>query len=200
MPGVEQPQLEVVLQHVVDGLPVHPGGLHMPTRARPRRRPQPVPLRFQEPSRRGLELPRLPIGFFALAGGDPKAGADGGFMHVVETCAPLDHPLQNPSPSRSQGTSFRVTSPKGASYRFVESSVRALIIGNDSGCPRGSRVTLMYGLQAAPVPSRRRFGNDYTSSFSWLRGGPARRAMRHLFFSATNPYIGAVARWGSSRR
>ena len=96
MPGVKKPQFEVlVLQHVVEGLPVHPRCLH--PHQLYLKGSQPVP-KIQEPSCRGGELPRLLIGFFALAGCDPNAGGYGGFMHI-ETGAAFDYPLQNPSPS-----------------------------------------------------------------------------------------------------
>src|SRR5215207_3357358 len=89
VPGVEKPQLEVVLQHVVDGLPVHSGGFHA-HQPHPKGS-QPVPQQ-QESSSGGGELSDLLVEALALVG-DPHTRSNRGLVHV-EPGTSFDEPVQ----------------------------------------------------------------------------------------------------------
>jgi hypothetical protein len=97
MPGVQQPALEVLFEHVVDRLPVRPRGLHPNQLDLEGGQPVPKP---QEPSCRGVELADLLVRLLVLllSGADPHARGDRGFMHV-ESGTPLNDPFQAPLPS-----------------------------------------------------------------------------------------------------
>jgi hypothetical protein len=90
--GVEKPQLEVVLQHIVDRLPVDACGLH--THQRHLEGSQPIPEQ-QKPSSGGSELPDLLVKTLALVR-DPHARSDRALVHV-EPGASLDDPFHSVS-------------------------------------------------------------------------------------------------------
>ena len=87
--GVEKPQLEIVFEHVVDGLPVDACSLH--THQRHLEGSQPVP-KQQEPSSGGGELPDLLVKALALVG-DPHPRSNRGLVHV-EPGTSFDEPVQ----------------------------------------------------------------------------------------------------------
>src|SRR5829696_7103642 len=117
VPGIEKPQHEVVFQHVVDGLPVDPGGLHA---YQPHLEgSQPVPQQ-QQPSSGGGELPNLLTKSPALLG-DPHARGDRALVHVEHKA----HRSMILSTSVSlRSCAVLPSSPRGAS--FVESLVFVL--------------------------------------------------------------------------
>jgi hypothetical protein len=126
VPGVEKPQLEVVLQQVVDRLPVDPGGFHA---HQPHLKgSQPVP-KQQEPSSGGSELPDLLVKALALVG-DPHTRGDRGLVHV-EPGASLDDPFHISLPS----VACRAPIVAKRNLFSRESGVRALIVRQQFGVP-----------------------------------------------------------------
>jgi hypothetical protein len=105
--GVEKPQLEVVLQQVVDRLPVDPCCFHA---HQPHLKgSQPVP-KQQEPSSGGSELSDLLVKALALVG-NPYARSNRGLVNV-EPGASLGDPFHIFSPF---GRAVLPSSPGGAS-------------------------------------------------------------------------------------
>src|SRR4051812_11282147 len=99
-------------------------------------------------------------------------------MHV-ESGAPLDDPFQAPllpTLGVPAPSALLASSPRGASCS-KESSVRALVKGNNSGYLEAPASHC--DVRALVAPSKADVCTATTSPFSSLRGGPARRAMGH---------------------
>jgi hypothetical protein len=147
VPGVEKPQLEVVFEQVVDGLPIGTGGLHAHQLDLEGGQPVPKP---QQPPGGGCKLSDLLMALTRLTGYSHARG-DRGLMHV-EPAAAFDYSLHC-SPF-AQRTTFSVA-VLGASS--MENLVFVLVA--TIGGARGSRVTLLDGLslrhQVAPTSARR---------------------------------------------
>jgi hypothetical protein len=148
--GVQQPALELILEQVVDRLPVHPGRLH-PDHGDPEAR-QPVPQQHQS-RRGGAKRPRLGL-TGALLARHPDGRGDRRLVHVQPGAA-LDQSVH--------GSSRRLDDANGAVRESLfMNSLRSVLAATVRGAP-GSRVPLINGLPRTRKRRRQPDGTPFSS-------------------------------------
>ena len=152
--GVEQPAPEVVLQDVIDRLPVHAGGLH-PDGGHGMGG-EPIAQRQQR--RRGGAEGLDDLVASAARGGHPHAGHDR-ILVDIEAGTSLDHGLHRPSLSAVRRSLF------SWSLRCV---LAATIVD-----ARGSRVRLKHGLAGTKASRRHRTAAGFFMHCGWAARGPS---------------------------